>query len=105
MIAGKALVIPLISLCCESSDDAQSIIFHKNIYQNGMASRSVVVYLAFENQLKIFGPLIQYLLDERASDFRVTVVIPQWLTEQNTRAVARNNLTEENLRSLWGRRD
>ena len=69
-----------------------------------MASRSVVVYLAFENQLKNFGPLIQYLLDERASDFRVTVVIPQWLTEQNTRAVARNNPTEETLRSLWDRR-
>ena len=67
-----------------------------------MASRSIVGYLAFENQLKNFGPLIQYLLDERGSDFRVTVVIPQWLTEQNTRAVARSNITEETLRSLWG---
>lgn len=69
-----------------------------------MASRSVVVYLAFENQLKNFGPLIQYLLDERGSDFGVTVVIPQWVTKQNTRAVARNAIGEETLRSLWGTR-
>ncbi len=69
-----------------------------------MVTRSVVVYLAFENQLKNFGSLIRYLLDERASEFRVTVVIPQWLAEQNNRAVARNNMTEEILRSLWGSR-
>lgn len=62
-----------------------------------MAQSIPVAFLLLRpNYLKVFGPLIEYLVTERAAEFRVMVLVPLW---EPARAEFR--VDPEGIRSRW----
>jgi len=59
--------------------------------------QSIAFYLPFENLLKVFGPLFDYLLAERRGEFRIVVLLPRWLARDE-----RPTAMADTVRQTWG---
>lgn len=60
-------------------------------------SRRIAFYLPRENQLKVIAPLVKYLVDHCADEFRPLILIPGWKTSKSK---PQPNIGE--LRALFG---